>query len=45
MTSDSPFTLNGQKYLLLATLVEILPKGIHEFYGVNLVCTFKGDIL
>ncbi len=28
---------------LYTTLVEILPRSMHEFLGVNLLCTFRGD--
>ena len=31
--------------ILLTVLVETLPRSIHEFYGVNLVCDFRGDVV
>ncbi len=31
--------------ILLSTLVETLPRGTREFCRVNLVCTFRADVL
>ncbi len=31
--------------ILVATLVEALPRSIHEFKGANLVCSFRGDVV
>ncbi len=32
-------------YLYCTTLVETLPRSMHEFLGVNLLCTFRGDVV
>ncbi len=29
---------------LYTTLVETLPRSMQEFFGVNLLCTFRGDV-
>ncbi len=28
-----------------STLVEILPRSIYEFWGANLVCCFRGEVV
>ena len=30
---------------LYTTLVETLPRSMHELFGVNLCCTFRGDVV
>ena len=31
--------------ILWATLVETLPRSMHDFLGVNVMCTFRGDVV
>ena len=31
--------------ILWTTLIETLPRRIHEFLGTNLVCSFRGDVV
>ena len=32
-------------FTILSALVETLPRSMHEFWGANLVCSFRGDIV
>ena len=38
------FKKNQNFTILLTTLVEAYHRSIHEFWGMNLECTYKGDV-